>query len=43
VPDSVTLLPGQAYYWKVEADTGWDRWVSSRLVEFSVGTEKAKR
>jgi anti-sigma factor RsiW len=38
LPDSLRLSPGQPYFWKVEADTGWDRWVSSRLVEFSVGT-----
>jgi hypothetical protein len=43
LPDSLPLSPRQAYFWKVEADTGWDRWVSSRLVEFSVGTtEKAE-
>lgn len=43
LPDSLPLSPGQAYFWKVEADTGWDRWVSSKLVEFSVGTaEKAE-
>jgi anti-sigma factor RsiW len=38
LPDSVVLSPGQPYFWKVEADKGWDRWVSSRLVEFSVRT-----
>ena len=27
---------GTAYLWKVEARTGWDRWVASELVEFSV-------
>ncbi len=37
LPDSLPLSPGQAYFWKVEADTGWDRWLSSKLVEFSVG------
>lgn len=37
LPDSLGLSPSQSYFWKVEADTGWDRWVSSRLVEFSVG------
>jgi anti-sigma factor RsiW len=35
-PDSVALSPGRPYFWKVEADTGWDRWVSSGLVEFSI-------
>jgi hypothetical protein len=38
LPDSVRLSPGQSYFWKVEADTGFDRWVSSKLIEFSVGT-----
>lgn len=36
LPDSVPLSPGRPYFWKVEADTGWDRWVSSGLVEFSI-------
>ena len=25
-----------AYLWKVEARTGWDRWVASELIEFSI-------
>jgi putative zinc finger protein len=36
LPDSLALLPGRPYLWKVEARTGWDRWVASPLVEFSV-------
>jgi hypothetical protein len=36
VPDSVPLAAGRPYFWKVEADLGWDSWVSSRLVEFTV-------
>jgi hypothetical protein len=36
LPDSVTLVPGQAYLWSVEARIGWDRWSSSPLTEFTV-------
>lgn len=37
LPDSIRLLPGQRYVWLVEARTGFDRWSTSRLVEFSIG------
>ena len=43
LPDSLPFSPGQAYFWKVEADTGLDRWVSSNLVEFSVGAARKAR
>ncbi len=33
-PDSVVLSPGVTYFWKVEAQTEWQRWVSSDLVGF---------
>jgi hypothetical protein len=36
VPDTVAVLPGQTYLWKVEARTDFDRWVGSELVEFSI-------
>jgi hypothetical protein len=36
LPDSVMPAPGQRYLWKVEARTGFERWVASDLVEFSV-------
>jgi hypothetical protein len=35
-PDSVLLVPGAAYLWKVDARTGFDRWAGSELVEFRV-------
>jgi hypothetical protein len=35
-PDSIAGQRGATYLWKVEARTGWDRWVASDLVEFSV-------
>ena len=36
VPGMVRLLPGRPYLWKVEARTDFDRWVGSKLVEFSI-------
>jgi hypothetical protein len=36
LPDSLALVPGRSYLWKVEARTGWDRWVASELMEFSI-------
>lgn len=35
-PASIVHDPGAAFLWKVEARTGWDRWVASELFEFSV-------
>jgi anti-sigma factor RsiW len=37
IPDTLRLKRGASYFWKVEAQTGVNRWVSSELVEFSVG------
>jgi len=34
VPDSVELAPRVTYFWKVEAQTEWQRWAASDLVEF---------
>jgi hypothetical protein len=39
LPDSVTLVPGARYLWKVEARIELDRWVASGLTEFSVARE----
>ena len=36
LPDSIALMPGRAYLWKVEARTGFNRWSESKLVEFSI-------
>jgi hypothetical protein len=36
LPDSVSLVPGRQYLWKVEARIDWDHWSSSELVRFSV-------
>ena len=42
-PTSITFEPSAAYLWKVEARTGWDRWVESNLIEFSVQPDKRTR
>lgn len=39
VPDSIRLIPGKSYLWMVEARTGWDRWSSPRLFQFSVSRQ----
>jgi hypothetical protein len=39
-PRSIAFEPSAAYLWKVEARTGWDRWVESDLIEFSVAPNK---
>jgi hypothetical protein len=36
LPDSLVLIPGQRYLWRVAARVGFDRWVSSNLVEFTL-------
>ena len=35
-PDSVALVPGASYLWKVDARTGFDRWAASELAQFRV-------
>jgi len=42
-PDSVPLVPGAAYLWKVDARTGFDRWEASVLAEFRVAPESRRR
>lgn len=37
VPSSVPLAEGVAYWWRVEARVGFDRWTQSELASFSVG------
>ncbi len=36
LPTTIELRPSASYFWQVEAQTGWNRWVKSDLVEFSV-------
>jgi hypothetical protein len=45
--DTVLALPatlprgdGETYLWVVDARTGWDRWVSSELHEFTIRTDR---
>lgn len=42
LPDSLRLAPGQRYLWRVEAQVGFDRWVASDLIEFSVGGREVR-
>ena len=37
VPDTLVVPRTEPYYWKVEARTGWDRWLSSDRTDFTVG------
>jgi hypothetical protein len=37
LPDSLRFQPGAPYNWEVKAQTSWNRWASSDLVEFSIG------
>jgi len=37
IPDSVRLRTGAQYFWKVEAETGFGRWVASDLIDFVIG------
>lgn len=36
LPDSALPVAGETYWWRVEARVGFDRWVASDLIEFSV-------
>ena len=39
-PSTIVLIPGRSYYWKVDAQTGFERSASSDLVEFSIAAKK---
>jgi len=41
-PDSITLVPGASYLWKVDARTGFDRWATSELAEFRVAESRRR-
>jgi hypothetical protein len=43
VPDSVPLLSGLRYLWKVEARIGIGRWAASDLIEFSIAGGAPRR
>jgi hypothetical protein len=40
LPGDVRLSSGVTYFWKVEAQVGWQRWVASDLVGFELGSER---
>jgi hypothetical protein len=40
LPTTIELRPSASYFWRVEAQTGWNRWVKSDLVEFSVSSPR---
>lgn len=40
LPDSVLPVPGEKYWWKVDARLGFDRWATSKLIEFSIPAER---
>lgn len=40
LPRTLELRPSASYFWRVEAQTGWNRWVKSDLVEFSVSSPR---
>jgi hypothetical protein len=41
-PDSIALVPGASYLWKVDARTGFDRWAASELAEFKVAAARRR-
>lgn len=43
LPDSIHLAPGHAFYWMVETRTGWNRWASSPLTEFTPASGGPRR
>jgi len=36
LPDSIPLAPARAYFWQVQARTGFERWTKSELSDFTV-------
>jgi hypothetical protein len=40
LPDSVLPASGGTYWWKVDARVGFDRWATSKLIEFSIPIER---
>jgi len=41
-PDSIALVPGASYLWKIDARTGFDRWAASELTEFRVAAPRRR-
>jgi hypothetical protein len=40
IPDSISLARERSYYWRVEAQTGFDRWAASELTEFRLRRDR---
>ena len=38
LPTGITLRERSSYYWRIEAQTDWNRWVASDLIEFSIAS-----
>ena len=43
IPSQLARAAATTYFWKVEARTGWDRWVVSEWKEFTMGPPREKR
>jgi anti-sigma factor RsiW len=42
IPDSISLARERSYYWRVEAQTGFDRWAASELTEFRLQGDRRR-
>lgn len=40
IPAAIGLQPGASYLWQVAAQTGWNRWVASELIDFSLRSSR---
>ena len=40
IPAMIGLRPGASYLWQVAAQTGWNRWVASDLIDFSLRSSR---
>lgn len=41
-PDSIVLIPGASYLWKVDARIGFDRWATSKFAEFLIAASRRR-
>jgi predicted anti-sigma-YlaC factor YlaD len=42
LPDTIELVAQRSYYWRVEAQTGFDRWAASELTEFRLQRDRQR-
>jgi hypothetical protein len=40
LPESVVLIPGSRYLWRLEARVGWDMWEASELIDFEIAPDE---